>query len=506
MGLAPSTRLIGGVLRCLLAVAAAACLLAPAASADTTRVREIASVALHPWRMEAGERPAVPLLRDPAQRERTFAELEALGIRHARVDLSWLEVEPGGQGITDQLTRDWSTFDAIVQTAAAHGVELTPVVSYVPGWANGGAHYFTSPLEMQKFQTFFAAVLARYPQIKSWEIWNEPNYSAFARPTPDVGRFVDLLRAADAARDATGSQAKLVSGGLASVGEIDMFRFLDEMIARGALDYVDGIGVHPYGTAAPDNPKSLFLRLRSIHQRLVRAGRGDLKLWLTEYGAPDSTRTSGYGPASDEEGQAARLRKAYALAAGWDWIANLTWYELVDDCADASDPECRLGLLRPDFTRKRSALALRDLLAGGSPAKLTTRMSLRLAGERARVAARAVHHGRRPGSRVFRARGTVFIPALEGTGGKVAVRIVRVRSGRRLTRSFSGPIRAGRFDVRLGRLAAGRYRVRASYRGDSRYAGSSRTRVLVVPRQRVCRARVKPRARSSARPRCSRSP
>jgi hypothetical protein len=479
MGLTP-TRLLGGVLRFLLAATVVACLLAPAADADGGRMRDIASVALHPWRMEAGDRPAVSLLRDPALRERTFAELEALGVRHARVDLSWLEVEPGGQGITDQLMRDWSTFDAVVQTAAAHHVELTPIVSYVPGWANGGGHYFAYPTDMQSFQTFFSAVLARYPQIQSWEIWNEPNYSAFARPTPDVGRFVDLLRAADAARDATGSSAKLVSGGLASVGVIDMFPFLDEMIRRGALDYVDGIGVHPYGTPAPDNPRSLFLGLRAIHERLVRAGRGDLKLWLTEYGSPDATRSSGYGPASDEEGQAARLRKAFALAASWDWVENLTWYELMDDCANASDPECRLGLLRPDFTRKRSALALKDLLAGGSPAKLTTRTSLRVAAVRRRPAARAGRRSARPRSRVYRARGTVFVPAREAAGAKVGIQIVRVRGGRRRTRSFSGRIKAGRFDVRLGRLRPGSYRVRASYRGDSRNAGSSRTRRLVV--------------------------
>jgi polysaccharide biosynthesis protein PslG len=455
----------------MLAAALVGAVLPPKASADAARMRAMTSVALHPWHMESGAQSPLPMLRDPTLRERTFAELEALGVRQARVDFRWFDVEPNGDGISDQLRRDWSGFDAIVQSASAHGVELVPIVSYVPGWANGNAHYFTYPLQMAKFQNFFAAALARYPQIKAWEIWNEPNYELFARPHPSVSRFVDLLRAADSARKAVGSNAKLISGGLASVGEIDMFRFFDEMAQQGALNYIDGLGVHPYGTATPDRKGSLFLRMRELHERLVRLGKGDIKLWLTEYGAPNATRASGYAPPLDEEGQAARLRTAFALAASWPWVENLTWYDLTDDCANAADPECRLGLLRQDFTPKRAAAALKDLLNGGQLVRLNTQTTLRLTAGRKRHRA----------ARVYRARGAVFTPEPDGGARTVTIRIKRLHAPGRASRLVRARIAsAGRFDVRLRRLRPGRYRITARFPGTDRYSPSSATRSLTV--------------------------
>jgi polysaccharide biosynthesis protein PslG len=455
---------LGRLLTILLATVVAACALAPAASADAARMRAMTSVSLHPWHMQKGAQSPIPMLRDPTLRERTFATLESLGVRQARVDFSWMDVQPNGDSISDQLTRDWSDFDAITQSASAHGVELVPIVSYVPGWANGNAHYFTYPLEMAKFQTFFTAALTRYPQIKAWEIWNEPNYEAFARPHPSVSRFVDLLRAAHAAKVAAGSNARLISGGLASVGEINMFRFFDEMAAQGALDYVDGVGIHPYAPLAADRKGSLFMRLPELHDRLVRLGKGNLKLWLTEYGAADATTHSGYGPPLDEEGQAARLRTAFSLAARWPWIENLTWYDLIDDCANPADPECRLGLVRPDFTPKRAAGALKDLLSGAPLVPLSTQTSLRLKRK----------------ARVYRARGAVVIPASDAAGRTVTIRVTRVHARGRSSRLVRGRVGAGRFDVRLKRLRPGRYRITARFPGGDGYAPSSATRKLVV--------------------------
>ena len=341
-------------------VAAFALLAAPARAApgNGPRVRELAGAAVHPWRLEIHRAPdpkpeaepkgpggqlALPRILPlpglpvaasaepgtagspvaPETSERTFAELQALGVRNARVDLLWCQIEPSApaQGdVQGSSAPDWTVFDSVVASAERYGIALTPVVLCVPGWANGGAHYLTYPTDMTAFERFFAAALLRYPQIQAWEIWNEPNNEYFARPQPRVEPFVALLRAAHRARASTGSQAKLISGGLAAGGGIGMFTFFEQMADSGALDLIDGLGIHPYSTRAPDEARSTFMRLAELRRRLVARSRSHISLWLTEYGVPDSTRRSGYGEAGGQRAtsrpSAARLRDRLALAVG----------------------------------------------------------------------------------------------------------------------------------------------------------------------------------------------
>ena len=424
-------------------LAAPVALPAHAAPGNGPRVRELAGAAVHPWRLEIHRPPQatqpnrygepttlpgpLPLPQLPVASasqdagERTFAELHALGIRHARVDLLWCQVEPKSDAAPD-----WSVMDSVVASAEHYGIDLTPVVLCVPGWANGNQHYFTYPTDAADFERFFARALERYPQIASWEIWNEPNHPYFARPEPKVEPFVAMLRAANRARASVGSRAKLISGGLAvsNGATTGLFRFFERMADAGALDLIDGLGVHPYSTRMPDQIRSTFMRLPALHRRLAQRGKPDMPLWLTEYGVPDSTRPSGYGAAGDEADQAEALRKAYAIAARWPWVERLTWYEARDTCDHAADPECRLGLLRPGFARKRSSTALSALLAGGPFPRLG---SSTVAHVRRRVTpSEAPPRGGARGAAYY-VSGTVFAPGDELSGRRVVVRVTRLR-------------------------------------------------------------------------------
>ena len=492
-------------------VAAFALLAAPARAApgNGPRVRELAGAAVHPWRLEIHRAPdpkpeaeptgpggqlALPRILPlpglpvaastepgttgspvaPETSERTFAELQALGVRNARVDLLWCQIEPSAPAQGDaqgSSAPDWAVFDSVVASAERYGIALTPVVLCVPGWANGGAHYLTYPTDMTAFERFFSAALLRYPQIQAWEIWNEPNNEYFARPQPRVEPFVALLRAAHRARASTGSQAKLISGGLAAGGGIGMFTFFEQMADSGALDLIDGLGIHPYSTRAPDEARSTFMRLAELRRRLVARGRSHISLWLTEYGVPDSTRRSGYGEAGGQERQADLLRRAYAIASRWPWVARLTWYEARDTCADPANPECRLGLMRPDFAHKDAGLALRNLLAGGPFPRLTSTTTARVSSARPQGAqTRGPARGR-----VYRVSGTVFAPGADLGNRRVVIRVrpLRARAGQSRPRTRTAALRAGGYSAELGTLRPGKYRVRVAFRGSAQHFGST---------------------------------
>jgi polysaccharide biosynthesis protein PslG len=362
--------------RRLLAALALLCpaALAAAPAADARPAREIAAVAVHPWQM-----------LDPESRERTFDGIAAAGVRAVRIDMPWSWIERRDPAQTGG-HRDWSRLDPFVEAATRRGLRVIGVMGYVPPWASTTGELWTYP-NREPFEAFYAAALRHWPEIGAWELWNEPNLARFSKPGPDAARFVEFMRSARRAHDRVGSASKLISGGVAPYGGVAVNSWLDAVAIRGGLKLVDGFGMHPYSGAAPDDPRSWMMQLEALHERLGELGRPDLPIWLTEYGAPVMANPNGYGPALDEQQQAARLRTAYALATRYDWIENLTWYEFRDSCPDAADPECRFGVVRADHSRRPSFDALRAVTAG-AVAQLQPRLqvSTKIATRRALVA------------------------------------------------------------------------------------------------------------------------
>jgi hypothetical protein len=352
------------LLRRLLPPAAVMLVLAfmAAPSAHALPARDIAGVAVHPWR-----------LGDSDVRERTFAGIAATGARWVRVDLRWNLIERNGPSLHNGQAK-WTEMDAIVSAADRHGLLLLPILGFTPHWASDHGELWGFP-DPEPFERFFDAALRRYPQIPAWEVWNEPNFGRFAKPHPDAAGFVALLRSARRVRDSVGSSAKLIAGGLAPVADVDIDTWLNQVAIRGGLQLVDGLGIHPYSVAEPDDPRAWMMQLERLHQRVAQLGRPDLPLWLTEYGAPAMPVSNGYGPALTEQQQADRLRRAFALATRFPWVENLTWYEYRDSCDDAADAECRFGLVRSDLSPRPAYDALREVV-GGATTKLRSRLVL----------------------------------------------------------------------------------------------------------------------------------
>jgi polysaccharide biosynthesis protein PslG len=453
---------------------------APPASADpggaAAHGAQIAAAAVHPWRLGPDTTP-LPFwpLRDPALRERAFGEMQTMGIHTARVDLRWYQVESKLKGL-----QDWSEFDAIRTSAQAHGVTLLPMVAMTPDWANGGRGIWSFPDNPQDFEDFMTAAIKRYPDIPAWEIWNEPNFSYFSKPAVDVDKFVGLLAAAHRAKLRAGSSAAIVSGGLATCGQ-DATRFFEDMVRLHAFDYVDGFAIHAYSPRPPTDARSFFLKLPHFHDRLVQIGRPGIGVWITEYGAPTSTKANVFGPAFGDEEQAARLRSAYAIAARWPWVRNLTWYELEDPCADPANVQCNFGLLRADFSQKPAYTALRGIV-NGALSRIPSQISVGL-GKPPKPARSTAKGKKRPAPRPVVLRGTVETAGLAGASVPITLTLSwsakpsgPVKKTRKLALRASGGI----FVATLPNLKAGSWRAVAAYRGSPDYEASSSAPVTVL--------------------------
>src|SRR4051794_5324199 len=449
-------------LACALATVLAA---APPAGADS-RAAALAGVAIHPWRVGPDTTP-LPFwpLRNPGTREQVFSAIQAMGVKQARVDLRWERVEPIAKGL-----RDWSEFDGIHQSAVAHGITLLPMVAMPPHWANSGRGSWSFPNNPKDFEDFLTAAIERYPDIPAWEIWNEPNLPGFSQPAVDAGAFVNLLAAAHRAKERAGSSAAIVSGGLLWFGNATR-QFFDQMVQLHAFDYVDGFGIHPYSEGDPDAAGSGFLALPYFHDRLVQIGKPDVGIWVTEYGAPTSTVASEYSVPLSGTGQADRLRNAFAIAARWSWIKNLTWYEFQDLCVNPADFTCNFGLVHEDMSPKPAAGALSGVVRGELP-KIDSHIAL------AGVPSSARLRLRRGTQRALGLGGTLDTVAAEDAVRPVTLTLSwsPKRGGRAAkTRTIGLSARGGRFSTTLRHLRSGYWRAVASYAGSSDYYASTST-------------------------------
>jgi len=162
--------LLGGLLAAVLALPAGA-----AASQGQTTYFEAGSALLE--------------TRDQAK---VFSQMQVLGVKALRVELSWASVVPSAASATkpafdatDPASYNWALYaPALAQAKSLGWPVLLTVTSPVPRWAtsNRKAPYITRP-DQRDFQEFMTAVGRQFgAQVSVWSIWNEPNHPAFLLP------------------------------------------------------------------------------------------------------------------------------------------------------------------------------------------------------------------------------------------------------------------------------------------------------------------------------------
>ncbi|HTZ87364.1 MAG TPA: hypothetical protein VMB05_11920 [Solirubrobacteraceae bacterium] len=138
------------------------------------------------------------LLLSSKTRPKAIAQMQALGVKAIRVELSWFQVAPGPISTTkptfeasNPVSYPWGEYDALIGEAQRlHWKVLLTVTSPVPRWAtsNKKSPYVTKP-DPKDFEEFMTAVGRHYgpagpfgSTVSLFSIWNEPNHPAFLQP------------------------------------------------------------------------------------------------------------------------------------------------------------------------------------------------------------------------------------------------------------------------------------------------------------------------------------
>jgi polysaccharide biosynthesis protein PslG len=297
---------------------------------------------------------------DAATRDRTLDSLQAMGAHWIRFDVKWDVIQYGGPNAWD-----FSRYDALTAAARARGMEVLGTLAYAPRWARSDAcrdSFSCEPRDANEYARFAEATVAHFNgRISHWELWNEPNISAFWKPSPNTARYASLVRAAYPRIKAANPDALVLAGATSPAPndgtQIDEVTFLQQVYANGGRGHFDAWSHHPYTHPAPPgnvHPDCAWYQIygtqTSIRSLMTANGDGAKKVWGTEYGPPSAGT-----PGSVSEGtQAQWVTDAYRLWRSYDWAGPLFWYSDRDEQPSGASTLAwnYYGLLRHDFSHK----------------------------------------------------------------------------------------------------------------------------------------------------------
>lgn len=289
-----------------------------------------------------------------------------------RVPVYWADAEPRPGRY------EFAALDAIVGEAAREGVRVLPFVYGSPAWLR--ADPGLPPLNVRgraAWAGFLRALVARYgPRgdfwngrsalpIRSWQIWNEPNFLVFWRPRPSPRGYARLLELSARAIHGRDPGARIVAAGVAPVGAgMPTWQFLRRMYrVRGVRAAADAIALHPYSSTLA----GMVGQIRAVRTVMAEAGDGRKPLLISELGVA----SWGSFPSSfvlGPDGQAQFVRGALGLLARerrrWH-IAGVDWFAWQD--APAADKRCSFcegaGLFAAGGRAKPAWFAFRQAVA-----------------------------------------------------------------------------------------------------------------------------------------------
>jgi beta-xylosidase len=305
---------------------------------------------------------------DEAHYRQQVQQLRTLGLKWVRVDLHWDRMEPApGHWQLASLDR---LNEVLVEQNINSLMYLVGSAAYASSAPNGAPNSDQyPPLAPELFAESLGFLAQRYPAVKAWQVWNEPNISSFWQPMEDPAAYQHLLDISMTRLAITNPAAQRVGAGMAYYSQMPQRGglLLDSLANAGALHPDQVVAYHPYSLSPEgDDPAAMdfVLRAKTLNQQLRARGSGPI--WATEFGWSSYTGAVEWQPIIGEQGQADYLLKRIALMSALDFD-RVFLFNLSDLDGRATARDQKYGLLRLDGTAKPAFSALRRMLTITGP-------------------------------------------------------------------------------------------------------------------------------------------
>jgi len=299
------------------------------------------------------------------------------GIGWVRFDMNWNQFEP------EKGQYNWTVGDRFMAKAEALELNVFVTVAYTPDWAatvscneSSSSEWdwcHNAPTSAEHYARFVTAAVQRYPTVKHWGMWNEPNLSHFYRGTRDQWAQTILIPGSEAVHDAC-SDCKVLGPDLANLREahwdsdegicafgeciFNGWNYSLEQILKSYGQHIDIVTHHKY-----TDPAEVFWSELTVGQWLMEIqymnGLQELTdhhvpgkpVWITEFGW-ETTPGGEHSPEYSSQQLKAAFQGLGDQANSWPELEVLFWYDLVDDPNTYSWGAFTWGLLEADGTPK----------------------------------------------------------------------------------------------------------------------------------------------------------
>jgi len=261
------------------------------------------------------------------------AYMKAGGIESVRWPVSWAAVQPTASG-----GYDWSGLDRAVGVAARAGLSVLPAITGSPSWLAPRETKLPVGNGRQRsaWKRFLRAAVQRYGPggdfwaerrpgvasgddviakpmpIRTWQIWNEPNFFYFAFPVSPA-RYAKLVTISSQAIKSVHRGAKVMLAGFfgqpTARGKRGMpaATFLKRLYRHpGIKRRFDAVSLHPYAT----DSRMLRRLVEQFHGVLVKQ-RDRPDLYVTEIGWGSENNFQKVAFEQGPRGQVRQMRGSY---------------------------------------------------------------------------------------------------------------------------------------------------------------------------------------------------
>ncbi|QXI31433.1 beta-galactosidase [Pseudomonas vanderleydeniana] len=303
---------------------------------------------------------------DPGIYQKQMSQLDQLGLNWVRLTIHWPMIEP------QQGTYDVAALDAAMQQMKAHNYNVIaylvgspPFASSAPADASNTDQY--PPRDFNLFANRMATLAERYPQVNTWQVWNEPNIIWL--PKEDPTAYYQLLTAtAKAIRDKVPGKP-VATAGLAYYSQMHSTPglMLDSLVSQGLASQNIIAAYHPY-SELPEGDSATARDFLSKAGSLNRSlhGAGVSQVWATEWGWSSYAGPKEMQALIGTGGQQDYTLRRLALMSAMDY-QRIFLFNLSDLDTRATPRDQFYGLLDLDGEPKPVYTALKNFLEVTGP-------------------------------------------------------------------------------------------------------------------------------------------